>query len=318
MDPVDLLPLVVPHLSRGAVAIPDPRVAAAAEGLLAQGSTVRPGPLERVGDGEVEAVLLLSGELADAGVAGPTLLSEAVRACRPGGVVAAATPSAVHQQVTGAANARPAVPAAELSHMLAHRGLELLLEAAPGAAATLADRPWRRRDDLELDRLPGLRDAGPTVLVVGRTPRSAGERSTHFFASIARKILSASVVCRDPDGRILLVFDSFRGVWTLPGGLVDAKEDPAEAAVREALEEGGVPVALDGLAGVFAHPYPDRVQLIYLARPTADVTDPEPIHTHEIAEARWATRDEADHLLNPDMRRRLGLCLEQPGGTWMW
>lgn len=61
-------------------------------------------------------------------------------------------------------------------------------------------------------------------------------------------------ICRDEAGRILLVRGSQRahlpGVWQIPGGGVDHGEDPADALVREFLEETGLTVAIRRLIGV--------------------------------------------------------------------
>ena len=47
----------------------------------------------------------------------------------------------------------------------------------------------------------------------------------------------AVIVARAPEG-IVLVFNNFRHVWELPGGLVDAGEHPRDSACRELREEG--------------------------------------------------------------------------------
>ena len=52
------------------------------------------------------------------------------------------------------------------------------------------------------------------------------------------------------DGAILLIkrkFEPNRGRWSLPGGLLEVGEDPAEAAKREVREELGLEVEVQGL-----------------------------------------------------------------------
>jgi ADP-ribose pyrophosphatase YjhB (NUDIX family) len=58
-------------------------------------------------------------------------------------------------------------------------------------------------------------------------------------------------------GHVLLVKranDPLRGLWTLPGGFVDAREDPQAAAAREAFEETGLSVTIDRLLDVYFTP----------------------------------------------------------------
>ncbi|HUG85386.1 MAG TPA: NUDIX hydrolase, partial [Euzebya sp.] len=277
-----------------------------------------------VGEGEqgaavVDVVLLLSGELARAGERAPAVLDAAVSACRPGGWIAVAVPSAVWAALRPAEqDGTPGLTADALTHMLAERGLGIRLRAAPGAAAGLAGRAWAGAQDLALDSTAGLLDSAPLVLAVGQTPRTMAERSDAFFGSIARKIVAAAVLCLDDAERLLLVFDIFKDGWTLPGGLVDADESPIDAAVREAREEGGVDVAAGDLLGLFAHSMPDRIHLVYAATPVDDVSRPEPLHDHEIAEVRWVEMDQALRMVDTGMRRRIRACLDHPGNTWQW
>ncbi len=65
------------------------------------------------------------------------------------------------------------------------------------------------------------------------------------------KVAATTLVLKDD--RVLLVRraqNPARGRWTLPGGFIDAGEDPAAAAERECLEETGLEVRVVGLVDV--------------------------------------------------------------------
>lgn len=320
MTAADLVPLIADLLpADGKLVIDDPAVADAVRTHLPRATVGRssdPGP------DAVDGVLLLAGEVAVTDGSGSVIIDAAVRRCRPGGIVAVAMPSAVYNAAKGQTEA-PGLSATQLQHLLAERGLDVLLVAAPGASARLAGRPWAYQHDLAADRTPGLLDAGPIVLAVGQTARSAAERTQTFFSSIARKIVSASALCRDENDRILVVFDSFKQQWTLPGGLIDADENPVDAAVREVFEEGGVTVHAGDLLGIFAHSWPDRINLIYAATPVTGPGQPlsehpVPIHSHEIDEVRWVDGDDALTLLDGDWPCKVTACLQHPGKTWRY
>ena len=57
---------------------------------------------------------------------------------------------------------------------------------------------------------------------------------------------ATAIVVRD--GRVLLGRRADTGEWAAPSGIVDPGEEPADAAVREALEEAGIVVRATRLA----------------------------------------------------------------------
>ncbi len=95
------------------------------------------------------------------------------------------------------------------------------------------------------------------------------------------------------DGRVLLVRRAVgpeRGKWSLPAGFLDQGEDPAATAAREALEETGLTVVIEGLLDVFYNP-PGRggasIFILYRARRVAG----EPVAGDDADEARFFPLD---------------------------
>jgi ADP-ribose pyrophosphatase YjhB (NUDIX family) len=96
------------------------------------------------------------------------------------------------------------------------------------------------------------------------------------------------------DGHVLIVRRArppAHGVFTLPGGVVEAGETLFEAVVREVREETALvvePVALAGFREVIARDSADRVVRHFVILPfAARWISGEPRLNEELAEARW-------------------------------
>ena len=112
--------------------------------------------------------------------------------------------------------------------------------------------------------------------------------------------LAVDLVVRFPDGDLVLVrrgCEPFKGYWALPGGAVDLGETVEQAAVREAREETGLDVRLEGIAGVYSDPDRDprghTVSIVFYASPTggelqADTDAAEVIKTGDFRKLQFA------------------------------
>jgi 8-oxo-dGTP pyrophosphatase MutT (NUDIX family) len=130
---------------------------------------------------------------------------------------------------------------------------------------------------------------------------------------------TTAVVTRDDD--VLMVRRADTGRWTPVTGIIDPGEEPADAAVRETLEETGVvavPVRLAsvGATGEVVYPNGDRTQYVDLTFRLAWVSgEPHPADG-ENTDARWFPRD-ALPAMTPEMRARVdaGLSDETAAGV---
>jgi 8-oxo-dGTP pyrophosphatase MutT (NUDIX family) len=123
-------------------------------------------------------------------------------------------------------------------------------------------------------------------------------RFTQYVFRMRRCAMTA--VLDDAGDRLLLMrrhrFIVDRWVWEIPGGYVDDGEDPAEAAVREVVEETGwqprsVEYVLSCQPLIGNADYP---QDLFLARGADRVGEPE---TDETSEVRWVPVGELPALI---------------------
>ncbi len=109
--------------------------------------------------------------------------------------------------------------------------------------------------------------------------------------------VGAMCVIERHDGALLFIRHSYRSRWGVPGGLLNRREDPSVAARREVREEVGLEVDLVGEPVVVVDARPQRVDLVYRARPGIDVDlDEVRPRSPEIAEVRWFPPDELPEL----------------------
>jgi 8-oxo-dGTP pyrophosphatase MutT (NUDIX family) len=96
----------------------------------------------------------------------------------------------------------------------------------------------------------------------------------------------------DGDGRVLLGRRADNGAWTLPGGIIDPGEQPADAAVREIFEETGVIVVPDALtsvttSGLLTYPNGDKVQYLEFCFRCRPVRGTARVNDAELTEVGW-------------------------------
>jgi ADP-ribose pyrophosphatase YjhB (NUDIX family) len=90
--------------------------------------------------------------------------------------------------------------------------------------------------------------------MVGDKPRRACPACGYIYFTDPKVGVGVLVV---QDGKILLVrrvMNPEKGKWSIPAGFLDRGEDPRETAVREALEETGLQVEIEGLLDVYHNP----------------------------------------------------------------
>lgn len=94
------------------------------------------------------------------------------------------------------------------------------------------------------------------------------------------------------DGALLLVRQSYRNSWGVPGGLLKRGETPEDAALREVAEEVDIPVVLVGEPAVVVDADARRVDIVFRGRP-ADGIDPDAARpsSAEIVDLGWFATD---------------------------
>jgi 8-oxo-dGTP diphosphatase len=113
---------------------------------------------------------------------------------------------------------------------------------------------------------------------------------------MGRVVACAGAVVRRDDGRILVIQRAHapsQGLWSIPGGRVEAGETPAEAARREVREETGLEIDVAGLLGRVLLPAGNDVEYDVSDFTALVVGDPDAACAgDDAADVRWVTRTE--------------------------
>ncbi len=112
--------------------------------------------------------------------------------------------------------------------------------------------------------------------------------------------VAASIVVRDPDGKILLIREAdprVHGKVNLPGGHLEGGESVAECAARELREETGLSVIPSGLVGIYLQG--DGINFVFHGH--SDVTTTKP--GQDILLCEWLTAEEIAGLSDSDILR---------------
>lgn len=128
-----------------------------------------------------------------------------------------------------------------------------------------------------------------------------------------------TAVIFDERGRVLLCRRSDNGAWTPITGIVDPGEEPAVTAIREAEEEAGVVIEVEGLASVKANPPQtftngDRAQFLDLTFRCRYVFGTARVNDEESTEVAWADLDDLPEM-SERMRYRIRSASEFTGRT---
>jgi 8-oxo-dGTP diphosphatase len=125
-----------------------------------------------------------------------------------------------------------------------------------------------------------------------------GRARRHTEPVAGRQIPCVGAVIKDRDGRLLLIkrgHEPGAGLWSLPGGRIEAGETHQQAVAREVLEETGLRVECRRLLGTAELPAPDGA-VIHVSDYLAVVAGGELAAGDDAADVRWVTAADLERL----------------------
>ncbi|MGD0032885.1 NUDIX hydrolase [Paenibacillus illinoisensis] len=108
-----------------------------------------------------------------------------------------------------------------------------------------------------------------------------------------------ALILDDTSSKILMVKNKGNSSWSLPGGAVEKEETLDQAAIREAKEETGLDVKVQGVIAINECIFEKKQEHVILFTFRAEVIGGrlELIRPHEISEIAWMDVDKADELM---------------------
>jgi ADP-ribose pyrophosphatase YjhB (NUDIX family) len=133
----------------------------------------------------------------------------------------------------------------------------------------------------------GSSGLGAVIDLGFRTAYKVAHRMLRAYWRVRRPSTHGALVAVWHDGKLLLVKNSYRRHYTLPGGYVRPRETAAAAAQRELLEEVRLAVPLDRLREVYSrtHPFENRHDKVTIVEVEVDTPPRFDVDNREVV---WA------------------------------
>ncbi|MBI96868.1 hypothetical protein CL656_06975 [bacterium] len=140
-----------------------------------------------------------------------------------------------------------------------------------------------------------------------------------FVESLHKKHTASGAFLFNEKNQVLIIRQSYRDYWSIPGGISDLNESPFKTLIREVKEETNLNIQIEKLAIVdyqikqsqdFSH---DKIQFIFTA--TCSDFSYLRLDNKEIIDAKFVEIYEAKKLLKKNISLYLDIILENQNTT---
>jgi 8-oxo-dGTP diphosphatase len=140
-----------------------------------------------------------------------------------------------------------------------------------------------------------------------------------YSSGFARKVVASGMMILNEDRQVLLVNPTYKAVWEIPGGVVEAMEAPRDACIREVEEEIGIQIDPGRLLSVDYNVKPERnydvLRFIFdggiLTKAQADAIV---LQAEELSEFGFFNIEDAQKLLSRALGHQLSDILDTLDG----
>ena len=134
-----------------------------------------------------------------------------------------------------------------------------------------------------------------------------------FIATLPTRRLASAAIIRDEKSRVLVVEPNYKDGWTLPGGTVEAGEDPRTGCFREVVEEVGLHLPEGRLLavshGVSMGMWGDSVSFLYDGG-TIPSDTPITVQEEELLSYRFIAPEELETVMSSGMAEHIRAAIE--------
>ncbi len=152
-------------------------------------------------------------------------------------------------------------------------------------------------------------------LEAGAAPSEPTPTDGDYSGSFARKVVASGMLFLNEERQVLLVNPTYKEVWEIPGGVVEAMEPPRDACIREVKEEIGLQIEPRRLLSVDYNARPERnfdmLRFIFFGGMLAkQQVDAIVLQAEELSEFGFFSIDDARALLSPALGHQLAEILD--------